>query len=104
MEEEEKFDEEGHNTKLRPKSKSAIKGSEQLEIFLTQVERELLSIGWDTEIPENKEKDQETRRLLQTLEKSEIVIFPTDKNNRFRSMMKEEYKTMVKEHIKKLAK
>ena len=30
MEEKEKFDEEGLNTKLRPKSKSAMKGSEQL--------------------------------------------------------------------------
>ena len=39
MEEGEKYDEEGLNTKLRSKSKSAMKGSEQLEIFLTQVER-----------------------------------------------------------------
>ena len=45
MEEEEIYDEEGLNTKLIPKSKSAMKGSEQLENFLTQVERELLSIG-----------------------------------------------------------
>ena len=44
-----------------------MKGSEQLESFLTKVERELLSIGWDTEIPEKKEKDQELKRLLQTL-------------------------------------
>ena len=44
-----------------------MKGSEQLKRFLTQVERELLSIGWDTEIPEKKEKDLELRRLLQTL-------------------------------------
>ena len=51
MEEEEKFDEEGLNTKLIPKSKSAMKGSEQLESFLTQVEIELPSIGWDTEMP-----------------------------------------------------
>ena len=35
-----------------------MKGSEKLEIFLTQVEIELLCIGWDTEIPEKKEKDQ----------------------------------------------
>ena len=41
MEEEEKYDEEGLNTKLRPQSKSAMKGSEQLESFLTQVEREI---------------------------------------------------------------
>ena len=54
MEEEEKFDDEGLNTNLRPKSKSAIKSSEKLETFLTQVERELLSIGWDTKIPEKK--------------------------------------------------
>ena len=33
MEEEEKFDEEGLNTKLRPKSKNEMKGSEQLESF-----------------------------------------------------------------------
>ena len=51
MEEEEKFDEKGLNTKLRPKSKSSMKGSEKLESFLTQVERELLFIGWDTEMP-----------------------------------------------------
>ena len=51
MEEEESFDEEGLNTKLRPKYKSEMKGLEQLESFLIQVERELLSIGWDTEMP-----------------------------------------------------
>ena len=39
IEEEEKIDEEGLNTKLRTKYKSAMKGSEQLESFLTQVER-----------------------------------------------------------------
>ena len=39
------FDEEGLNTKLRPKSKNEMKGSEQLESFLTQTERVLLYIG-----------------------------------------------------------
>ena len=56
--EEDKFDEEGLSTNLRPKSKSAMKGSNQLESFLTQVEIELLSIGWDTEMPSKKEKYQ----------------------------------------------
>ena len=88
MEEEEHFDKEGLNNKLRPKPKSAMKGSEQLESFLTQVERELLSIGWDTEIPEKKEKDLELRRLLQTLEESDIVFVLTDKTNKCRSMKK----------------
>ena len=63
-------------------------GSEQLESFITQVERELLSIGWDTEMPEKKENDLELRRLLQTLEESDIVFFPTDKTNKIRSMKK----------------
>ena len=103
MEEEEIYDEEGLNTKLRPKSKSAMKGSEQVESFLKQVERELLSIGWDTEMPEKKEKDLELKRLLQTLEKSDIVFVPTDKTNKYESMEKDEYKNLVKEHLKQSA-
>ena len=46
--EEEKFYEEGLSTNLRPKSESEMKGSWELESFLTQLERELLSIGRDT--------------------------------------------------------
>ena len=44
--EEEIFDEEGLSTNSRPKSKIAMKGSYQLESFLTQLEIELPSIGW----------------------------------------------------------
>ena len=36
-----KLDEEGLSTNLRPKSKSAMKVSDHLERFLTQVKREL---------------------------------------------------------------
>ena len=46
--EEETFYEEGLSTNLIPKSKIAMKGSQELESFLTQVERERLSMGWDT--------------------------------------------------------
>ena len=49
--EEDKFDDEVLSTKLKPKYISEMKGSYQLESFLTQVERELLYIGWDTIIP-----------------------------------------------------
>ena len=76
-----------------------MKGSEQLESFLTQVERELLSIGWDTEMTKKKEKDMELRRLLRTLEKSDIVFVPTDKTNKYESMENDEYKNLVKEHL-----
>ena len=54
-------------------------------------------------MPENKYKDLELRILLQTLEDSDIIFVPTDKTNKFRSMKKEEYKTMVKEHLKQSA-
>ena len=40
------------------------------------------------------------RRLLQSIEESEIVIVPTDKTNMFISMRKYKYKTIVKEHLK----
>ena len=43
------------------------------------------------------------RRLLQSLEESEIVIVPTDKTNRFRSMRKDKYKNMVTEDLKQSA-
>ena len=42
-----KIDEEGFCTNLRPKSKS----TDQLESFLTQLGRELLSMVWETEMP-----------------------------------------------------
>ena len=37
--EEDKCDKEGLSTNLRPKYKSAMKGSDQLESFITQAER-----------------------------------------------------------------
>ena len=43
------------------------------------------------------------RRLLKSLEESGIVIVRTDKTNRFRSMRKQKYKIMVKEHLKQSA-
>ena len=43
------------------------------------------------------------RRLLQSIEESDIVIVPTDKTNLFRSTRKDKYKTMVKEHLKQSA-
>ena len=67
-----------------------MKGSDKLESFLTQVKIELLSIVWDTEMPENKDKYQEISRLLQSLGESDIFIVPNDKTNRFRSINKEE--------------
>ena len=97
------FDEECLRTNLIPKYKSAMKGSYQLEKFLTQLERYILAIVWDTEMIEKKEKYQEMRRLLQRSEESEILIVPTDKTNSFRSTRKINYTTMVVEHLRKSA-
>ena len=44
-----------------------MRGLDQLETFLTQLEIELISIGWDTKIEERKERYQKLRRLLQSL-------------------------------------
>ena len=52
--EEDKFDEEDLSTNMRPKYNSAMKVSDQLEKFLTQVERKLLSVVWYTDMPEKK--------------------------------------------------
>ena len=40
------------------------------------------------------------RRLLQSLEESDIVIVTAEKNNTFRSTRKEKYKTMAEEHLR----
>ena len=37
--------------KLRNKYKGAHKGSDDLEKFLSRLQREILSVGWDNEIP-----------------------------------------------------
>ena len=55
-------------------------------------------------MPEKKEKDQELRRILQSLEERDIVIVPTEKTNRFRMMKKEEYKTTLKENPQAISK
>ena len=54
-------------------------------------------------MPEKKDKDLELRRLLQTLEESDIVFVPSDKTKFFRSIKKEEYKTIVKEYLQQSA-
>ena len=51
------------------------------------MEREILSIIWDYELLHIKGKDKYTRRIIQILEISELVIINTDENNSFRSMI-----------------
>ena len=50
-EKQEDFDKGGLGTQLRPKSKGAHKGSYGLEKILGKLKRELLSVGWDNEMP-----------------------------------------------------
>ena len=48
------FYEEFLSAKQGPKYNSAMKVSDQLEKFLTQVDRKRLYIVWYTDMPENK--------------------------------------------------
>ena len=59
----------------------------------------ILKISWNSHLKNAKPYTF----ILQKLEKSDIVFVPTDKTNKFRSMKKEEYKDMVKEHLKQSA-
>ena len=101
MKKEEIFDEEGLSTKFRPKSKFEMKYSDKLKITLTQLERELLAIGWDSEIPEKKVKYKEMRRFIKSLEGSEVVVIPNYKNNSFSSTIITKYMTVVDGHLGK---
>ena len=85
-EEEEEFVKEGLGTQLKPKSKGAFRGSEDLENFFTQLERELLSVGWDNEMPRRCNKNWDINETIRLLEESYQVIVPTDKTNSFRNM------------------
>ena len=85
-EEEEEFDKEGLGTQLRPKSKGEFRGSEYLENFLTQSERELLSVKWDNEMPRICKKNWDINETIRLLDESDQVIVPTDKTNSFRNM------------------
>ena len=55
-------------TQLRPKSKSAHRGSDDLEILLSQLESEILSLIWDNEIPRRCKNNWEMGETLSILE------------------------------------
>ena len=48
------FDKGGIVTKSRYKSKNSMKGSDELESFWTKNRKDLLDIGWGSEIPDRK--------------------------------------------------
>ena len=98
-EEEEEFDKEGLGNQLRSKYKGAFRGSEELENFLSQLQRELLSVGWDNEIPRRCKKIWDVNETIRILEEIDQVIVPTDKTNSFRWMDTEKYMTMVNESL-----
>ena len=84
--------------KIRPKSKDAHKDWDELEIVLSQLERELLLEEWNNEIPRRCKK-WEMGEIFTNLEGSDQVIIPTDKINSFRSASTNKYMTMVNEHL-----
>ena len=54
MKKEDFFDRGSIVTKSRYKSKNSMKGSDELESFWTKNRKDLLDIGWGSEIPDRK--------------------------------------------------
>ena len=89
-------EDEGLWTKLKPSfTKSAPKGSDELETFLRELERKLLS-DLETTAPKNlTEKAKEITSLERKLQgATNTVVIPTDKTNSFQVILLEDYKKM----------
>ena len=98
--------EEGLGTNLRRKHKTqmAPSGSTEVESFLTELERMLI-----TELEEAKEtksmmKAMEIKRLQTQLKGEELVVILMDKTNSFRVVPTDLYKKWVHGHLTKSAK
>ena len=90
-------EDEGLGTKLKPSfTKSTPKGSDELETFLRELERKLLS-DLETNTPKNlTKKAKEIISLERKLQgATNTVVIPTDKTNSFQVILLEDYKKWV---------
>ena len=94
----------GLNTSLKPKFgiKDAKHGSENLEGFLTAVEKILLEEAFQhRRFKRLKNKTKEIYKFYQKLKKSGSVCFPTDKTNSTILIQIKDYKWCVSDHLLK---
>ena len=103
-EEDSRFKATGLNTGLKPTFvlKTMKHGSDNLEVFLTAVEKTLLKEAFKRRRFERQnKKTKEIYDILQRLKKSGYVCVPTDKTNSTRVIYIEDYKRWVSEHLSK---
>ena len=97
---------EGLGTNVKPVNsiKSAPKGSEALEAFLSKLERDLLhSAAHDQEIQPSA-TSKKIREVEKMLKDDENVIVPTDKTNTIKFVKLKYYVLWVQKHLDKQAK
>ena len=86
-------------TKLRHKYKVSHKGLDELQIVLSQLEKGLLLVAGDNDIPRRCKKKWELGEIFTNLEVSDQSIITTDKINSFRSASTNKYTTIVNKHL-----
>ena len=67
--------------------------------MLSQLERGILSVAWDNEIPIRCQKHWDMGEIFNNLEDSVQVIVPTDRTNSFWNVSTKIYMTMVNENF-----
>jgi hypothetical protein len=99
-------DQKGFGTNLKPsESKSrALKGTDQLEACITDMETQLIQLAL-YENNNNKYKPnsraKEIRDIAKQVSEQDCIIVPTDKRNSFTVMQTEDYKQKVLKHLLK---
>jgi hypothetical protein len=90
----------GLGTGLRPpKAKQAPQASAEVEAFLREVDRAVLSNVAATPTVDLTRIDTTIVSLEKALEKVPVVVVPTDKTNSFRVISTEDYTRFMNEHL-----
>ena len=86
-------------------SRLVLRGSDELEAFLKDVERELISQVLDKGrfIFNETFKSKEVKEMRKNLDGKDFVVIPTDKTNSYRTVKTNDYKRWVIKHLEKSA-
>ena len=92
---------EGLSTNLKPTetNKTAKRGSAQLKKCLSEIERSIIDLTFQLQLPRLSEKDSSTHDSMQNLKKSNLVVAPTDKTNSFRLVDIQKHNKWVAKHL-----
>ena len=91
---------EGFKTNLKGSSpKSAPRGSDEVEAFLIEIERKLITEFDNLKKPKVSDRAKKINELQKKLKDMEEVIIPTDKTNSFKIILLRDYKRWVLETL-----